>query len=243
MRDSARPGRPPGIEAVENGLTKRQQRILDCIVDSVALRGYPPTIREIGTAVGLNSPSSVSHHLVSLERKGYLSHDPRSARTYALAPGAQHLVDRQRASAALSDERLEARAAEAAAEAAVVRVPLLGRIAAGTPLLADQDVRDLLPMPRKVVGDGHLFALTVVGQSMIDAGIREGDTVTVRRQATAKSGDIVVALLADEEATVKKLKISGSEAWLMPCNLAYQPLRLGNDDRILGRVVSVMRSL
>ncbi|MFD9904048.1 transcriptional repressor LexA [Streptomyces sp. NPDC059063] len=251
MHSASRPGRPAGIRENADGLTTRQRRIVDHIVDSVRDRGYPPSMREIGQAVGLASTSSVAHQLLTLERKGFLRRDPQRPRAYALAPRAQALIDAH-PQPAPSDAYLTARleqAEQAAAEqaeraAAVAQVPLLGRIAAGTPLLAEQDdVQALLPMPRAAVGHGELFALTVVGQSMIDAQIRDGDIVTVRRQPTAEHGDIVAALTDDGEATVKKLHLEGGDVWLRPCNLAYPPLRLPDGGRILGKVVTVLRSL
>ncbi|MGW4550073.1 transcriptional repressor LexA [Streptomyces violaceorubidus] len=240
--DTALPGRPPGIREDADGLTSRQRAVLTCILSSVRERGYPPSMREIGQAVKLSSTSSVAHQLQVLERKSFLRRDPQRPRAYALAPRAQALVDAHRLPTPL-EEDVAVRAAQTARAAAVAHVPLVGRIAAGPPILAEQDVQDVLPMPRAVVGHGDLFALLVAGQSMIDAGIRDGDVVTVRRQSSAEPGDIVAALLSDGEATVKKLRIADDGAWLMPCNLAYQPIRLGDDGVILGKVVAVMRSL
>ncbi|MFF4410350.1 transcriptional repressor LexA [Streptomyces sp. NPDC001404] len=239
---TASPGRPPGICEDADGLTDRQRAVLTCILGSVRSRGYPPSMREIGEAVKLSSTSSVAHQLLVLERKGFLFRDPHRPRAYALAPHAQALAD-TRSLPTPSDAHLSTRADEAERNAAVAQVPLIGQIAAGTPLLAEQEVQDVLPMPRQAVGHGELFALTVVGQSMIDAGIREGDVITVRRQSAADPGDIVVALLASGEATVKKLRIADDGVWLMPCNIAYQPTRLENDGTILGKVVAVLRSL
>ncbi|MFB8310263.1 transcriptional repressor LexA [Streptomyces sp. NPDC055961] len=240
--DTALPGRPPGIREDADGLTSRQRAVLTCILNSVRERGYPPSMREIGQAVKLSSTSSVAHQLQALERKSFLRRDPQRPRAYALAPHAQDLVDAHQLPTPL-EEDVAVRAAQAARAAAVAHVPLVGRIAAGPPILAEQDVQDVLPMPRAVVGHGDLFALLVAGQSMIDAGIRDGDVVTVRRQSSAEPGDIVAALLSGGEATVKKLRIADDGAWLMPCNLAYQPIRLGDDGVILGKVVAVMRSL
>ncbi|MBP2400758.1 transcriptional repressor LexA [Streptomyces syringium] len=240
---TASPGRPPGIREDADGLTERQRAVLRCILSSVRSRGYPPSMREIGEAVKLSSTSSVAHQLLALERKGFLHRDPHRPRAYALAPHAQALADARSLPTPPSDAYLSPREEEAERNAAVAHVPLLGRIAAGAPLLAGQETQDVLPMPRQAVGHGELFALTVVGQSMIDAGIRDGDVVTVRRQSAADPGDIVGALLADGEATVKKLRIADDGAWLMPCNIAYQPIRLENDAAILGKVVAVLRSL
>lgn len=234
-------GRPEGIRTDADGLTQRQHAILTCIADSLRNRGYPPTMREIGQAAGLASTSSVAHQVNALERKGFVHRDPRRPRAYALAPRAQALLD-ARSQPAPTDAELAARADAAQQAAAVAHVPLIGRIAAGAPVLAQEDVQDILPMPRHAVGHGELFALKVIGQSMIDVGIRDGDTVTVRRQPTAEHGDIVAALI-EGEATVKRLRISGDGVWLMPCNLAYSPIPLPDEGAILGRVVAVLRSL
>ncbi|GAA2720284.1 MULTISPECIES: transcriptional repressor LexA [Streptomyces] len=231
------PGRPPGNGDGSQGLTVRQRAVLACISESVRTRGYPPSMQEIGDAVSLASTSSVAHQLKSLQRMGFLQRDPHRPRAYVLAPRAQAL-----ASTHPLPPPHDAYPGEQAEPAAVAQVPLLDRIAAGSPVLTDQDVQEVLPMPRHVVGDGELFALTVVGQSMIDAGIREGDIVTVRRQSAAEPGDIVAVLLDGGEVTVKKLRIADDGVWLMPCNLAYSPLRLENRT-ILGKVVAVLRSL
>ncbi|RLU81982.1 repressor LexA [Streptomyces griseocarneus] len=239
---TASPGRPPGIREDADGLTERQRAVLTCILRSVRSRGYPPSMREIGEAVKLSSTSSVAYQLHTLERKGFLSRDPHRPRAYALTPHAQVLAD-ARPLPTPSDAYLSVRADEAERDAAVAQVPLIGQIAAGAPLLADQEIQDVLPMPRQAVGHGQLFALKVIGQSMIDAGIRDGDVVTVRRQSAADPGDIVVALLPGGEATVKKLRIADNGVWLMPCNIAYQPILLENGGSILGKVVAVLRSL
>ncbi|MFE0777503.1 transcriptional repressor LexA [Streptomyces sp. NPDC058861] len=237
----ALPGRPPGVREDAEGLTPRQWNILACISDTVRERGYPPSMREVGQMVGLSSTSSVAHQLLALERKEFLRRDPQRPRAYALAPRALVLLGSNPLPEP-SDAVLGARVKQAADEARVAHVPLVGRIAAGIPIAAEQQVAEVLPMPRAVVGHGELFALTVVGQSMIDAGIREGDIVTVRCQAAAEHGDIVAALL-DGAATVKKLHIAKDEAWLMPCNLAFSPILLEDDSAIMGKVVAVMRSL
>ncbi|MFE8941065.1 transcriptional repressor LexA [Streptomyces sp. NPDC007872] len=235
------PGRPPGIREDTEGLTPRQWSILACLSDTVRDRGYPPSMREVGQAVGLSSTSSVAHQLLVLEDKGFLHRDPQRPRAYALTSRALVLLGANPLPEP-SDAALSARVEQAADTASIARVPLVGRIAAGAPITAEQQVEDVLPMPRTVVGHGELFALKVVGQSMIDAGIREGDIVTVRRQATAEQGDIVAALL-DGAATVKKLRIDEDGLWLMPCNVAFSPIRLKDGTVIMGKVVAVMRSL
>ncbi|MES5820663.1 transcriptional repressor LexA [Streptomyces sp. RG80] len=217
----ARRGRPPGPRTAEGELTGRQAAIVRCIMEAVERQGYPPSMREIGEAVNLASTSSVAHHLMTLERKGVLYRDPHTPRAYRVRGSwAPDLGERGEAP---------------------VDVPLVGRIAAGAPLLAEEMVEDVYSLPRQVVGDGDLFALTVTGDSMIDAAICDGDIVTVRRQDSADHGDMVAALL-DDEATVKMLRRQDGEVWLMPRNRAYRPIR-GDDAQILGKVVGVLRLL
>jgi len=234
----ALPDGPPGGD----GLTVRQRRVLETIQEAVERRGYPPSLREIGEAVGLTSPSSVAHQLTSLERKGFLRRDPNRPRAIeVIMPGERttaaerQTIEQARAlTSALSDETgsLDARPAPS-------YVPLVGRIAAGGPILAEQAVEDIFPLPRQLVGDGDLFLLKVVGDSMIEAAICDGDWVAIRRQPVAENGEVVAAMI-DGEATVKTFKRRDGEVWLMPQNAAYQPIP-GNDATILGRVVAVMR--
>lgn len=200
------------------GLTPRQQAILRVIRQAVDERGYPPSVREIGEGVGLTSPSSVAHQLRTLERLGYLRRDPHRPRALVVAADP---------------------AAPTTADPASVDVPLLGRIAAGGPVLAEQVTESSMSLPRDLVGEGQLFMLQVVGDSMIDAAICDGDWVVVRQQPTAESGEIVAALLGDE-ATVKTLKRRDGHVWLMPHNPAYEPIP-GDDAHIMGKVVSVLR--
>ncbi|MFD9655826.1 transcriptional repressor LexA [Streptomyces mirabilis] len=215
----ARQGRPPGPRTADGELTSRQSAIVRYITESVARQGYPPSMREIGKAVNLASTSSVAHQLMALERKGVLYRDP--LRAYRVRPSwAPDLGSRSEAP---------------------VDVPLVGRIAAGAPLLAEEMVEDVYAMPRQIVGDGDLFALTVVGDSMIDAAICDGDIVTVRKMDSADHGDIVAALL-DDEATVKVLRRQDGQVWLMPRNPAYEPIP-GGQAQILGKVVGVLRLL
>lgn len=223
-------------------LTPRQRRVLETIRDSVERRGYPPTMREIGEAVGLASPSSVKHQLTTLERKGYLRRDPNR-------PRAIEVVDPDAPEAAAHQDRVEsalgATTAVAAAEEESVPapsyVPLVGRIAAGGPILAEQLVEDVFPLPRQVVGDGELFLLKVAGDSMVDAAICDGDWVVVRRQPVAENGEVVAAMI-DGEATVKTFKQADGHVWLLPQNQAYSPIP-GDEAQVLGRVVAVLRSL
>jgi repressor LexA len=214
----------------DHGLTPRQRKVLEVIRDAVERRGYPPSMREIGDAVGLTSTSSVSHQLITLERKGYLRRDPNRPRALEvrLPEGVSPSPDVDEA---------ESRAARPTA----VYVPVVGRIAAGGPILAEQAVEAVFPLPRELVGEGTLFMLRVVGDSMVDAAICDGDWVVVRQQSVAEPGEIVAAML-DGEATVKTFKRRGNKVWLMPHNAAYEPIP-GDDAVILGRVVSVLRRI
>lgn len=222
----AGPGRPPGIRRGPDGLTDRQRAIVGCIARSVADRGYPPSMREIGQAVGLTSTSSVAHQLLALERKGALRRDPHRPRAYCLP---------LKFSAGEEDERPES-------EPAAAEVPLVGRIAAGTPIFAEETVEDTYVLPRQLVGEGELFALKVSGESMIEAAICDGDVVTVWRQQVAEPGDIVAAML-DGEATVKRFqRDAAGHAWLVAHNPAFAPLA-ADEAVILGKVVAVMRAL
>jgi repressor LexA len=199
-------------------ITPRQQRILEFIAGTVRDRGYPPTVREIGEAVGLTSSSSVHAQLANLERAGYLTKDPTKPRAMTLA----------------TDARADGTA-----------VPVLGRIAAGTPTLAAEHVEDYLAVPTEFLRGGEHFALRVAGDSMVGAGILDGDVVVVRSQQKAIDGDIVAALLpgpAEEEATIKRLGHDGPRVLLIPENPAYEPLEMA-DGRILGKVVAVLRRL
>ncbi len=228
------------VDPVLNGadLTVRQRKVLDVIRSSVSERGYPPSIREIGDAVGLTSTSSVAHQLRALERKGYLRRDPNRPR----AVDVRGLDEAVRAVTALPGGAPEA--GESAADPAhptPTFVPVLGRIAAGGPILAEQAVEDVFPLPRELVGDGSLFLLRVVGESMVDAAICDGDWVVVRQQNVAENGDIVAAMI-DGEATVKTFKHIGKDVWLMPHNPLFEPIP-GNDARILGKVVTVIRKV
>ncbi len=220
-------------------LTVRQRKVLEVIRTSVSERGYPPSIREIGDAVGLTSTSSVAHQLRALERKGYLRRDPNRPR----AVDVRGLDEAVRAVTSLPGAAVED--AESAAidpnRPTPTFVPVLGRIAAGGPILAEQAVEDVFPLPRELVGDGSLFLLKVVGQSMVDAAICDGDWVVVRQQNVADNGDIVAAMI-EGEATVKTFKRSGKDVWLMPHNPLFEPIP-GNDARILGKVVTVIRKI
>ena len=214
-----------------DGLTQRQRRVLEVIHDSIERRGYPPSVREIGEAVGLSSASSVAHQLSVLQKKGWLRRDPNRPRALDVRlPG-----ESARPVTALPE--LDDATGEAAP--APTYVPLVGRIAAGGPVLAEQAVEDVFPLPRELVGDGTLFMLKVAGDSMVEAAICDGDWVVVRQQPTAENGEIVAAMI-DGEATVKTYKRRDGHVWLMPHNPAYEPIP-GDEASILGRVVSVLR--
>lgn len=228
------PDAPPDA----SGLTPRQRKILEVIRDCVHRRGYPPSIREIGEAVGLTSTSSVAHQLATLQRKGFLRRDPNRPRAVDVrAPASSSPTRHPRRrglGAAHNGEDLDR-------SEQVVGVPLVGRIAAGGPILAEQLVEDVVPLPRRLVGEGTLFLLEVKGDSMVDAAICDGDWVVVRQQPVAENGDIVAAMI-DGEATVKTFKKRDGHVWLIPHNPAYEPI-LGDEATILGRVVSVLRRL
>lgn len=230
------------VGAFGDGLTIRQRRVLDTIRESVQQRGYPPSMREIGLVAGLASPSSVSHQLAALERKGFVRRDPHRPRAIELMatgdsaavkpislppPGEPHIESTDDPTGSL-DHRPKP-----------TYVPLLGRIAAGGPILAEQSLEEVFALPRQLVGEGELFMLKVAGDSMIDAAICDGDWVVVRQQQTAENGNIVAAQL-DGEATVKTFRRVDSKVWLMPHNPAYEPID-GTHATILGRVTAVLR--
>ncbi len=208
-------------------LSEKQLAILEVIQRSVSTRGYPPSMREIGDAVGLASLSSVTHQLNQLELSGYLRRDPN--RTRAL----EVLIEVP----TTGDDSVES--SVPVGDAAMV--PLVGRIAAGIPITAEQQVEEVFPLPRQLVGKGDLFMLKVVGESMIDAAICDGDWVVVRQQHNAENGEIVAALL-EEEATVKVFQQRDGHTWLLPRNTNFAPI-VGDRAVILGKVVAVLRSV
>jgi repressor LexA len=207
-------------------LTVRQRRVLDVIRAAIDARGYPPSMREIGERAGLSSPSSVAHQLRTLEAKGYIRRDPHRPRALEVLAPAEDLapVDETDSRESRPDPEF---------------VPVLGRIAAGGPILAEQSVEEVFPLPRQIVGEGTLFLLRVVGDSMIEAAICDGDWVVVRQQPSAENGEIVAALL-DGEATVKTFKRKDGHLWLLPHNPAYDPID-GDHAQILGKVTAVLR--
>ncbi|NAZ81137.1 transcriptional repressor LexA [Kineococcus sp. R8] len=217
------------------GLTPRQRLVLECIRDAVERRGYPPSMREIGTAVGLTSPSSVAHQVKALERMGLLRKDPRRPRTLeVVAPPAA--VPASAIGVVTADD-----GTPADDRPTPTWVPLVGRIAAGGPILAEQLVEDVFPLPAQLVGAGQHFMLRVVGDSMVDAAICDGDWVVVRQQPTAENGDVVAAMI-DGEATVKVLQRKDGHVKLLPRNPVYDPID-GDEATVLGRVTAVLRSL
>mgnify|MGYP004623548421 FL=1 len=216
-------------------LTARQQKILDAIRTEIEQKGYPPSMRQIGDMVGLASLSSVTHQLGRLETMGYIRRDPKLPRAIEVLDengvgmhGSSSSSLPELPNFEIGDEDL-------------VPVPLVGRIAAGGPITAEQSVEDVLALPRQLVGSGKLFMLKVKGDSMIDAAICDGDWVVVREQHTADNGDIVAALL-DDEATVKVFRQVDGHTWLMPRNSNYEPI-MGDRATVMGKVVSVLRSL
>jgi len=214
------------------GLSPRQGKIVQIIEDSVRCNGYGPSLREIAEAVGLASTSSVAYQLSVLEKKGHLTREAGRPRTAVLRNPAQEAVG-------LSLVR--------SAEQEIAPVPLVGRIAAGGPILADESVEDVIPLPKQLVGEGSFIMLRVVGESMINAAITDGDWVVVRRDSDVENGDIVAAMLesensADREATVKTFKKVDGHVWLIPHNPAYTPI-MADDAVIIGKVVTVLRRI
>jgi repressor LexA len=218
-----------------DGLTPRQRRVLEVIRDSVERRGYPPSIREIGDSVGLTSTSSVAHQLTTLERKGFLRRDPNRPRAVDVRrPEEQRSARAAQQSRPVTDD-------QPADAPTPTYVPVVGRIAAGGPILAEEAIEDVFPLPRELVGQGTLFLLQVVGDSMVEAAITDGDWVVVRQQPVADNGDIVAAMI-EGEATVKTFRRRDGHVWLIPHNSAYAPIP-GDDATILGRVVAVLRKV
>lgn len=216
-------------------LTARQQKILDAIRTEIEQKGYPPSMRQIGDMVGLASLSSVTHQLGRLETMGYIRRDPK-------LPRAIEVLDENGVGIhGSSSSPLPELPNFEVGDEDLVPVPLVGRIAAGGPITAEQSVEDVLALPRQLVGSGKLFMLKVKGDSMIDAAICDGDWVVVREQHTADNGDIVAALL-DDEATVKVFRQVDGHTWLMPRNSNYEPI-MGDRATVMGKVVSVLRSL
>lgn len=211
----------PDGPADEHGLTTRQLKILQAIKAALVTNGYPPSMREIGAAAGLASPASVQYQLQALEKKGFIRRDPTRGRALeVLLPGEPSEV------APADNTRM---------------VPLLGQIAAGGPILAEQAVEETFPLPESIVGQGDLFMLKVKGDSMIDAAICDGDFVVIRSQKGCEKGEIVAAMI-DGEATVKTFSMKDGHIWLLPANDSFAPIN-GDDCEILGKVTAVLRSV
>jgi repressor LexA len=204
-------------------ISDRQRQILELILSTVEQRGYPPSVREIGEAVGLSSPSTVHSHLSSLEAAGYLRRDPSKPRAIEVVDDGRQDGDLRRAP--------------------VRDVPLVGRIAAGSPILAEEDIQEIFPLPTEIVGTDPVFMLKVQGDSMVDAGILDGDLVVVRRSQEARNYEIVAALIEGEEATVKRFRRDGDRVLLISENPAYEPMVFTEGVEILGKVVAVLRTV
>lgn len=249
-----------GSSSDHRPLTPRQRTIVDMIQTSLAETGYPPSMREIGDACGLASLSSVTHQLSRLQDLGFLRRVPgkprameviRDSQGRLLADDAPRENESTSGPSTLAVQQPESRdrnstvvnldAYRHETDSRTSDVPLVGQIAAGGPILAEQHVEDVMPLPRQLTGEGQLFMLQVRGDSMIEAGIFEDDWVVVRQQPDADNGDIVAALL-DDEATVKTLKRRDGHQWLLPQNRMYEPI-LGDEATIMGKVVTVLRSL
>lgn len=206
----------------ETGLTGKRRQILEFIAEQIRSRGFPPSVREIGEAVGLTSSSTVHTHLQVLQRQGYLRRDPTKPRAIAV--------------------QFEPESGAAIGSRPVAHVPLVGRVAAGTGVLAEQDIEDVLPLPEDFTGSGQLFMLRVRGDSMVGAGILDGDFVVVRRQPDAENGELVVAGIGDDEGTVKAFRRRRGRIVLVPANPAYPEMEFAPGEvTIYGKVVTVLR--
>ena len=230
------------------GLDKRARAVYEAVREAVAAHGYPPSLREIGEQVGLTSPSSVKHQLDKLERLGLVRRDPNRPRAMevvcadsapsgrAATPGSAHVT---------SLDSPSVPSVSGVEDGEAVAVPLVGRIAAGVPILAEQEVTDVMALPRRLTGEGELFMLEVHGDSMIEAAICDGDWVVVRSQPDAANGEIVAAMIEDVDgasATVKVLSRRDGHQWLLPRNSSYAPID-GDRATIMGKVVTVLRAL
>ena len=242
------PAAPASMEAALAALDTRARAVYEAVREAVTAHGYPPSMREIGATVGLTSPSSVKHQLDKLERLGLVRRDPNRPRALEIIMP-DHRDDEPRTPApaqrAEPGEPPPPPPLPGVPEDEAVAVPLVGRIAAGRPILAEQSIEDVVALPRRLTGDGELFMLEVHGDSMIEAAICDGDWVVVRAQADASNGDIVAAMLDDVDgatATVKVLSRKDGHQWLLPRNPDYTPIP-GDQAAIMGKVVTVLRSL
>lgn len=243
----------PTVVEILQDLDERAVAVYEAVREAVSVRGYPPSLREIGARVGLTSPSSVKHQLDKLERLGLVRRDPKRPRAMEVLsprdegpPGAGGPSQDPGSAAGGAEQRAGVLAAlPGAGEGEAVAVPLVGRIAAGSPILAEQEVCDVMALPRRLTGGGELFMLEVHGDSMVDAAICDGDWVVVRAQPDASNGEIVAALIEDVDgpsATVKVLSRRDGHQWLLPRNPDYAPID-GDRATIMGKVVTVLRSL
>jgi len=228
----------PDGPADSSGLTARQRKVLEFLRDEIEKRGYPPSMREIGAAVGLTSTSSVAHQLRALEGLGYVKRDPNRPRALEIFLPDVMAARRSMSATSESEPGFDETGINDAVPSAV-NIPMVGRIAAGGPILAEQRVEEIFPMPKSLVGDGTLFMLEVSGDSMIDAAICSGDYVVIRQQPDAENGEIVAAML-DGEATVKTFQRKNGQVWLLPHNDDYSPID-GTHATILGKVTAVIR--
>lgn len=224
-----------------SSLTERQRNIIDAIQNSLALHGFPPSFREIGEAVGLRSPSSVKHQLRALEEKGILRISANKGRAIEIINDTVPVAKNASNTSQNYSQAVDVSLYETDTVINSHDVPLVGRIAAGTPITAEQHIEDVMRLPERLTGTGNLFMLEVHGDSMIDAAICDGDYVVVREQHEAINGDIVAALL-DNEATVKTFRNDNGHVWLIPHNPAYSPID-GSHATIMGKVVTVLRKL
>ncbi|VEG25541.1 transcriptional repressor LexA [Actinomyces howellii] len=246
----------PVAQALE-GLDARARAVYDTVREAVASHGYPPSMREIGARVGLTSPSSVKHQLDKLERLGLVRRDPNRPRALEVIvpPPAEQAADATATTAtgttgtsvhaSVAPEPPAVPVLPGIEEGEAVAVPLVGRIAAGSPILAEQEVEDVMALPRRLTGEGELFMLQVEGDSMVEAAICDGDWVVVRAQADASNGDVVAAMVQDVDgasATVKVLSRKDGHQWLLPRNADYSPIP-GDEATIMGKVVTVLRAL
>lgn len=245
MTTSPRGATPPASPQALESLDPRARAVYEAVRAAVVSHGYPPSMREIGSRVGLTSPSSVKHQLDKLERLGLVRRDPRLPRALELILPAEPGDGPESPEGAADPAGSAAPVLPGIAEGEAVAVPLVGRIAAGSPILAEQSIEDVLTLPRQLTGDGELFMLRVHGDSMIDAAICDGDWVVVRAQADASSGDVVAAMIQDVDgasATIKVLSRKDGHQWLLPRNPDYAPIP-GDDATIMGKVVTVLRAL
>ena len=245
---TAAPAAPASMDAALATLDARARAVYEAVREAVTAHGYPPSMREIGATVGLTSPSSVKHQLDKLERLGLVRRDPNRPRALeVLVPERPDDEPEDPAPARLAESGGPAPSPTlpGVVEGEAVAVPLVGRIAAGSPILAEQSIEDVVALPRRLTGDGELFMLEVHGDSMIEAAICDGDWVVVRSQADASNGDVVAAMLDDVDgatATVKVLSRKDGHQWLLPRNPDYAPIP-GDQATIMGKVVTVLRSL